>query len=178
MWFSRRMFAKRSLLTRSSSDLHSVSTKFARHYFVLLGDFLYSYKSSSSRDDRPELCIFVGGTHIEALDSCPLPAPASALVIHVRDFLMTLAADNEVERDRWVHALRESAHDKSFEDYYETGEELGRGTYSVVLRARSLQRIARSGAPPLPTGCEVAVKIISKNDLDENERRCLRQVCV
>ena len=95
-----------------------------------------------------------------------------------KDFVVI--ADTAEERDRWLDALRTAAHVRRFDEHYEVGPELGRGTFSIVVQAREKVAAQHSQRRKTPkkagAAFDVAVKIIEKKGLDDDlERAMLRQ---
>ena len=74
-----------------------------------------------------------------------------------------LYARSALERKKWLAALQASSCKPPLEDVYVMGEELGKGQFSTVVQAT--HRVSNEA---------VAVKVIDKRKLGQNEKELLR----
>ncbi|CAH0482137.1 unnamed protein product [Peronospora belbahrii] len=152
-------------LWKRGSRLH----KMIKRYYVVQGNFLYSY---ASRDDTsPRGVTFLGDCYVEmhpvqaktgdkevnyfGIDIVPEPGST-----HNK---RTVFARSQEAQKRWTAALHCATDKISIEEVYSIEAQLGHGRFSKVCEATHKH-----------TGAKSAVKIIDKSKLQPEEKELLR----
>ncbi|KAH8053086.1 Ca2-binding protein [Aureococcus anophagefferens] len=139
-----------------------------RRHFKLVSNILYYFKEAS--DPAPRGLVFLGGCQCEPVDEGEL---RGFRVVHwdaekLGERPQQLYAADEVERDKWVAAIRAAIGGKAhaLDDFYDVGAELGSGAFASVHEAT--HRASKD---------RVAVKHIEKGDKDDDEAKDHREMC-
>ena len=135
-----------------------------KYWFVLLGKELYSYKNQSDLKHK-EMKSLAGVFLKEELEQFS----DNGMVLH--PFMLIFPNKRRIyylssreEKEKWIEAIKRSTGYASLHDYYELGENLGKGKYGLVKAATHLK-----------TGQECAVKIIKKKELSIKDLELLKR---
>ena len=125
-------------------------------YFFLKDNLLYSYTGNES---YPSYMIFMLGSFVK---NVKCGTYRSFEICHEHRPTIRLQAPHTEDRNQWVKVLTEASNTSSLEDDYKIQKICGRGKFSVVYRGVTKD-----------TYDEVAIKVITKSELDEYERSFL-----
>jgi len=126
-----------------------------RRFFRLRGIMLLKYKSP---DEEPDWSC--------SMLNCEISVHAEKLKIHIPRWKLLFAAESQESFDTWVKALMYSAN-RVLSNHYELKEKIGEGMSGTVKKA-----ICKD------TGEEVAVKVVSKQELSPEKLTRLQNEAV
>ena len=134
-------------------------------WFSIEDNFLYEYHEPLSA--RPSHVHYLEGCFIEAVNHSSkdpkLQFGFEILFSEETKANRFLYARSEKEQLKWIKALRTIAHNYAIEEFYEIGEKVGVGRFGTVYKAVSKA-----------TNQTVAVKIIDKNGLEDEDKESIR----
>ncbi|KAF8819238.1 calcium dependent protein kinase CDPK7, partial [Cardiosporidium cionae] len=151
--------SKDGILYKIGKHLH----QWRARYFVLIDNVLYYYLKKN--DPKPKGFLFLEGCYVEG-HSIPSQLNRVGFTInHIEEKVpkRILYADNPVECQEWMDALRSSMKQQSLDHVYHVCEQIGQGKFSVVYRCIHRQ-----------TGHEYALKVIDKGKVSEHDKELLR----
>ena len=135
-----------------------------KYWFVLLGKELYSYKNQSDLKHK-EMKSLAGvylKEELEEFNDNGITLYPFMLIFPNKRRIYYLASQQE--KDDWVSAIKRATGYASLYDFYELGDNLGKGKYGLVKAARHKK-----------TNIECAVKIIKKKELSIKDLELLKR---
>jgi len=135
--------------------------RFVKRHYSLRNKFLYQFKKESSV--HPDRAMFLQGYFLEEVQSNnwygfrlspPSESDLKAVELFSKDF-------QDVQK--WVAGLRSACKTINIEDYYDIGEQIGYGAFSVVHRCTEKS-----------TGDVYALKKMKKDRFDEESKKGLQ----
>lgn len=106
-----------------------------KYWFVLLGKELYSYKNQS--DMKHKEMKSLAGVYLkeeleEFTDNGQVLYPFMLIFPNKRRIYYLSSAE---EKDKWINAIKKATGYASLHDFYELGDNLGKGKYGLVKAA-------------------------------------------
>ena len=135
-----------------------------KYWFVLLGKELYCYKNQSDLKHK-EMKSLAGvylKEELEEFTENGMKLYPFMLIFPNKRRIYYLSSKEE--KDQWISAIKRSTGYASLHDFYELGDNLGKGKYGLVKAATHKK-----------TGKDCAVKIIKKKELSLKDLELLKR---
>ena len=135
-----------------------------KYWFVLLGKELYSYKNQSDLKHK-EMKSLAGvylKEELEEIDDNGMALYPFMLIFPNKRRIYYL--NSAEEKQKWIAAIKKATGYASLHDYYDLGENLGKGKYGLVKSAVHKK-----------TGKKCAVKVIKKKELSLKDLELLKR---
>ena len=127
------------------------------YYFLFREECMYGYLTPFP--DTPKILIFTKGLSIYPSEDTQFELKNCATTY-------TFHANTQKIRDKWVEDIQTAQRYRSFYDFYDVGECIGKGAQAIVYQATSKG-----------SGLSAAIKIVSKDQLcRKNEMRIRREI--
>ena len=135
-----------------------------KYWFVLLGKELYSYKTQEDLLHKEMNCLagvyLKEATENEIINGKTLYSFMLIFPNKRRIYYLT----SQAEKDKWVAAIKKCIGYANLHDFYDLGENLGKGKYGLVKNAIHKE-----------TGQKVAVKLVNKKELKLQDLELLKR---
>lgn len=135
-----------------------------KYWFVLLGKELYSYKNQSDlkhKEMKSLAGVYLKEEMEEFSDGGKIYYPFMLIFPNKRRIYYL---ESQEEKTKWIDSIKKATGYASLHDFYELGDNLGKGKYGLVKAAVHKK-----------TGQEVAVKIIKKKELSLKDLELLKR---
>jgi serine/threonine protein kinase len=139
--------------------------KFKKYYHTLLGSELYVYKSKEEATHKQMNSlagVFIKDEPVEKLDSKAELYPFKLIYPGNKERIYYL--QGEAEKVAWVEKIKEVIGYCDVQKYYKTEKTLGHGKFGLVKLATHIK-----------TGKNVAIKVIDKSKMNEQDHHLLHR---